>query len=115
MFCLLTDLNDINAGIARGLVEDAEGSRAIRPGDRVLLHDDGEHEAWGIVTNVSGGLVYARIDWDTWGAPGRYEEQDRGTRWRLTAQFNLARIGDGTLGGRGVKMPPRGPRAGCMA
>jgi hypothetical protein len=32
-----------------------------------LLHDDGEHEVWASVTDVSGGLVCARIDWDTWG------------------------------------------------
>jgi hypothetical protein len=74
MFKLRVDFNDVREGHVRGLVEDASGPRALRTGDRVLLHDD-EHEAWGTVSAVEGGLVRAAIDCASWGPPRHREVQ----------------------------------------
>ena len=75
MLRLLTDFNDIEDGTATGLADD------LVEGDLVLLHDDGEHEAWGTVTSVISGVATAEIDWDTWGAAGRYHVLPRGAWW----------------------------------
>ena len=78
MLRLLVDFNDIQEGIAKGLVEGVTGPHRATIGDRVLMHDDGEHEMWGTVTRVRSGLVEVAVEWSTW-RPTRHE----GTRtWR---------------------------------
>lgn len=81
MFKLLTDFNDVINDHVRGLIEDAEGPRAVLVGDRVLLHDDGEHEAWGTVTEVRDGLVRVRMEWETWADAGTYRPQRQDNLW----------------------------------
>ena len=67
MIRLLTDFNDIEDGdLVTGLVENAPDASV---GDRVLLHDDGAHEAFGRVESIANGIVTVRLDWATWGPP----------------------------------------------
>jgi hypothetical protein len=68
MIRLLTDFNEVDDDVAKGLVEDLESSRPLAVGDRVLLHDDGEHEMWGTVSEVRNGVISAHVEWDTWSA-----------------------------------------------
>jgi hypothetical protein len=75
---LLVDFNDVRDGLARGLMEDASGERPLRVGDHVLLHDAGEHEAWGDVRAVERELVRVSVDWATWGPPRPRETQPLG-------------------------------------
>jgi hypothetical protein len=72
MFTLLVDFNEIRDDRVRGLQRYATGPRALEPEDRVLVHDDGEEEAWGAVEAVEGGLVHVRVDWATFGPAGRF-------------------------------------------
>jgi hypothetical protein len=108
VFRLLTDFNDIDHDVVKGLIEDAEGPRALHVDDRVLLHDDGEHEAWGSVGVIADGLVSVLIDWDTWATAGTYRPQRR-SGWWAVANFDLR---PNTVGGGGVRMGPRRPVAG---
>jgi hypothetical protein len=71
MFRLLVDFNEIQDGVVRGLPEDAEGLGDPSEGDRLLLHDDGEHEAFGTVERLENDLIYAKIDWSSFGPAGR--------------------------------------------
>jgi hypothetical protein len=66
MIRLLTDFNEVDDDVAKGLVEDVVGSRPATVGDRVLLHDGGEHEMWGTVSEIRNGVICALVDWDTW-------------------------------------------------
>jgi hypothetical protein len=110
MFRLLTDFNESRNDIVMGLIEDAEGPRALCVGDRVLLHDDGEHEAWGTVRRIHDGLVAAEVDWDTWADAGAYKPQCQfGTV--IVANFDVRP--PPTSGVHGVRMPPRRPLAGA--
>jgi hypothetical protein len=72
MLRMLVDFNDIRDDAVGGLPEDVEGSDELREGGWILLHDDGEHEALGRVTEAGNDLVRAQIDWSTWGGAGRY-------------------------------------------
>ncbi len=62
----MVDFNDVQDGIVTGLAESLSGSKAAGVGDRVLLHDDGEHEMWATVTGVRRGLVDTVVEWTTW-------------------------------------------------
>jgi hypothetical protein len=66
MIRLMVDFNDVQDGIVTGLAESLSGSHAAGVGDRVLLHDDGEHEMWATVTSVRHGLIEAAVEWTTW-------------------------------------------------
>ena len=66
MLRLMVDFNEIRDGIVTGLTEDVTGAPRALIGDRVVLHDDGEHEMSGIVTGVRSGLVDATVEWTTW-------------------------------------------------
>jgi hypothetical protein len=72
MYRLLVDFNDIESDIVAGLDRDVTGPqpRVLHLGDRVRLHDDGQHEAWGTVTDVDGRLISAKLDRNTWGPTG---------------------------------------------
>jgi hypothetical protein len=72
MHRLLVDFNDIDDEIVVGLDRDMTGpqSPSLQQGDRVRLHDDGEHEAWGVVVEVDGELISAEMDRSTWGPAG---------------------------------------------
>lgn len=105
MFRLLTDFNDIREGNVTGLLEDAEGPQHLRVHDRVLLHDDGEHEAWGIVREIRNGLVHARIDWGTWGLAGRYQTRTGG--FMIVGDFDLSALHKLDSGRGGVPVRPR--------
>jgi hypothetical protein len=105
MFRLLTDFNDIREGTVTGLLEDVEGPHDLRVHDRVLLHDDGEHEAWGTVREVSNGLVRARIDWSTWGPAGRYQARTGG--FMIAGDFDLTGLCKLDSGRSGVRVRRR--------
>lgn len=66
MIRLMVDFNDVQDGIVTGLAESLSGSHATGVGDRLLLHDDGEHEMWATVTSVRHGLIEAVVEWATW-------------------------------------------------
>lgn len=75
MYRLLVDFNDIDPeDVVVGLGQSLTGPypRKVLPGDRIRLHDDGEHEAWGDVTDVDdqNELIGVRIDRSTWGPYG---------------------------------------------
>ena len=105
MFRLMTDFNDVNDGMVTALLEDAEGPRALRVLDRVLLHDDGEHEVWGTVRQIGDGLVRARIDWSTWGPAGRYEARVGG--FMIVGEFDLTGLSKLDNGRGSVPVLPR--------
>ena len=105
MFRLLTDFNNIQNGAVVGLPEDAEGPRPLRVGDRVLLHDGGEHEAWGKVTHVAAGLLGVKVDMTTWADAGTYRASTRNgflivTNWSIPTT-------DAVKGWGSVAMPTR--------
>jgi hypothetical protein len=104
MFRLLTDFNDINNGVVVGLPEDVEGPRALRIGDRVLLHDDGQHEAWGTVTRLLPGLVGLGVDLSTWADAGTYKTRER-DGWFIVSNWAMPRMTGAGLGS--VPMPIR--------
>lgn len=107
MLQLLTDFNDIDDNLARGLVEDAAGGdTGVQVGDRVLLHDDGEQEAWAVVRRIRNGVVAAEIDWSTWGPGGRNEEARSGG-WRIVGTLDLSRLRIRNVGGGAVAGGPR--------
>jgi len=67
---LKVDFNDVLEGRVRGLSEEFEG-----PGEPavegLILLDDGEgNEALGVVRSLERGLIFAEVDWDTWGPTG---------------------------------------------
>lgn len=107
MFRLLTDFNDIHDSTVTGLLEDAEGPQSLRIHDRVLLHDDGEHEAWGTVREIDNGLVRARLDWRTWGPPGRYQARTGG--FMVVGDFDLTGLCRPDRGRSAVKLRRRIP------
>jgi hypothetical protein len=84
MFKLLVDFNEVRDDRVRGLQRYAEGPRTLRQGDWVLVHDDGEEEAWGGVEAVEGDLVRVRVDWRTFGPAGRFHNLPNGT-WVVRA------------------------------
>jgi hypothetical protein len=92
MYRLLVDFNDIDddpttgqhdlvIGLSRSLT--GPYPRIVRPGDRIRLHDDGEHEVEGDVTNVEGDLISAKMDRSTWGPAGHIKvvQMIPGNRW----------------------------------
>jgi hypothetical protein len=94
MYRLLVDFNNIDDDpttgqhdLVTGLRRSLTGPypRIVRPGDRIRLHDDGEHEVEGDVTRVSddGALISARMDRRTWGADGHIKvvQMIPGNRW----------------------------------
>jgi hypothetical protein len=62
----MVDFNDVSDGIVTGLASTLTGAARPLSGDRVLLHDDGQHEMWATVTRVHKGLVDAAVEWATW-------------------------------------------------
>ncbi len=72
MYRLLVDFNDITDDVVTGLHRSLTGPHPhiVQPGDRIRLHDDGEHEVWGDVTRVQGELISAKMDRSTWGPAG---------------------------------------------
>jgi hypothetical protein len=104
MFRLLTDFNDVRDGCVTGLLEDVQGPQALRVHDRVLLHDDGEHEAWGNVRELANGVVRARIDWSTWGPAGRY--QGRAGAFMIVGEFDVTGLRKLDNARGGVPMRP---------
>jgi len=72
MFLLQVDFNEIDNDRVVGLQRYAEGPRPLEQGDRVLAHDEGEHEALGIVETVVGDRVRLRLEWSTFGPAGRF-------------------------------------------
>lgn len=109
---LLTDFNDIEgSNVVTGLAQGPYAPRPPREGDRILLHDDGEHEALGVVTRVDGDLVSAAIDWSTWGDAGRYQARDfqgQAQAWWVSTNGNLGQPSSGLGGVR----RPMGRRVG---
>jgi hypothetical protein len=69
---LLVDFNEVHRDRVEGLQRYAEGPRALREGDTVLVHDDGSEEAIGRVDRVAGDLVRVAVTWGTFGAAGRF-------------------------------------------
>jgi len=113
MIRLLADFNDIHDDLVKALAADTDCHRPLAVDDVVLLEDDGEHEAWGTVVEVTErGLVSVRIDWDTWGAAGRYRTQATEgptERWKVTANFQVR--SEASTGRGGVRIP-KGRRVG---
>jgi hypothetical protein len=71
MLRLLVDFNEIRDGVVRGLPEDVDGGADLVPGDHIVLHDGGEHEALGTVERLDNDLIYVQINMVTFGPPGR--------------------------------------------
>lgn len=65
MITLLVDFNEIRNGEVFTRYDE---SVIIVVGDRVMLDDGGGESCEGTITRVTDRLVYARMDWDTWGA-----------------------------------------------
>jgi hypothetical protein len=84
-FKLLTDFNGIHDDRIEGLQRYSEGPRDLRVGDRVLVHDDGNEEALGLVEAVAGELVRVKLDWATFGPAGHLVFGPNGAWWVKTA------------------------------
>jgi hypothetical protein len=91
MFRLRADFNSIRNGVVLGRAADVTGEapRPLRVDDRVLVHDDGEHEVWGSVTRISSGLVGVALDMDTWADAGTYRLERR-DHWLVLTNWALA-------------------------
>jgi hypothetical protein len=85
IFKLLVDFNEIHNDRVTSLRRYAEGSGAIRVGDRVLAHDDGQEEALGRVESIEGELVRVRLTWATFGPAGHLQLTPNGAWWVKTA------------------------------
>jgi hypothetical protein len=70
MLTLIVDFNAAQDGVVRGLIEEVIDGRELTPGALVLLSDGEGNEALGVIRDVNDGLVYARVDWKTWGPEG---------------------------------------------
>ena len=74
MLTLLVDFNTDRDGRARGLEREAvggetnEGALALLDEGALALLDDGEgNQALGTVQRVEDGVVFADVDWSSWG------------------------------------------------
>jgi hypothetical protein len=70
MLKLTVDFNAVANGLVRGLQEDALGDGEPVEGALIVLDDGEGNEALGTVREVRDGLVFAAIDWDTFGSAG---------------------------------------------
>lgn len=85
MFRLLVDFNEVTPGDGvRGLQEYADAPRPLRPGDYILVHDDGEEEALGTVASVDDDVVDVAVEWATFGPAGRFQFASSGLAWTVT-------------------------------
>lgn len=105
MLRLLVDFDRVRDGMVRGRLEDATGPRPLRVGDRVLLHDGGGHEAWGVVHALERDLAPVAIDWATWGPPRTREVQPLGW-WTPPSRVHRAESPPRVIAG--PRIPPRG-------
>jgi hypothetical protein len=64
----VVDFNPIASGLVRGLQEDADDELVV--GATVLLTDGEGNEALGTVQELRDGLVFAAVDWETFGPSG---------------------------------------------
>lgn len=65
MLIVTVDFNALANGLVRGRT-----ANAAEDGSLALLTDGEGNEALGTVREVRDGLVFAAVDWDTWGPTG---------------------------------------------
>ncbi len=94
MLKLLVDFNEVHGDRVYGLQDYAEGERDLGLGDRVLLHDDGEEEAWGTVCAIDGNLIETDVDWPTFGPAGRFRHEISGAWWTMAGAMTLMQGGN---------------------
>ena len=112
MIRLRTDFNDIDSDDTITALVRAATPRPPAVGDVVLLHDDGQHEAWGKVTSIDHGVIAAVLDWDTWADAGAYRDQSQeDERRRVWTIVTNATVMANTVGGT-VRVVPRRPAVG---
>jgi len=71
MLILTVDFNALAGGLVRGRAANAaEGPNHLAEGSLALLTDGEGNEALGTVRKVRDGLVFAAVEWDTWGPTG---------------------------------------------
>jgi hypothetical protein len=106
MLRLLTDFNEIEDGDrVTGLAETVPGADV---GDRVLLHDDGAHEAFGTIESIANGLVTAKLDWATWGPPRTIAVDATTVTW-VVSGLSAMTVEENTSEAV-VEFPDHGPR-----
>ncbi len=66
MLTLLVDFNTDRDGRARGLEREAVGGET-NEGALALLDDGEGNQALGTVQRVEDGVVFADVDWSSWG------------------------------------------------
>lgn len=71
MLTLTVDFNALANGCVRGLQEDVTGTGEPNNGALVLLVDGEGNEAMGTLGEIRDGLVFAAVDWRTFGPSGR--------------------------------------------
>ncbi len=98
MLRVLTDFNEIDArNMVSALESRIEGEGNLRVGNRMLLYDGGEHEAWGRIASLADGLMEAELDWSTWGPAGRYYVEQYGG-WNVGQLYSVpSPVGYGVL------------------
>jgi hypothetical protein len=92
-FRLLTDFNESSGDSVHGLQRYVDGPRELRVRDRVILHDDGEEEALGLVEAVDGELVRVAVDWATFGPAGRFRILPNGAWTAAPNTFVIGEVG----------------------
>ncbi len=105
MLTLTVDFNALASGLVRGLQEDADGDGELAVGTLVLLVDGEGNEALGILRELRDALVFAAVDWETWGPEGHI-------RWLSLprpelGKQNTLKADVVRLGGEGSPVPMR--------
>jgi hypothetical protein len=96
MLTLTVDFNVLASGLVRGLREDVTGDDELLEGALVLLDDGEGNEALGTLREVRDGLVFAEVDWNTWGPAGTIRrvslplpEQGKRSAMKVTGDVQL--------------------------
>lgn len=71
MLTLMIDFNAQADGLVRGLQTGVSGDGELTPGISVILSDGEGSAALGTLREVRDGLVFAEVDWDTYGPADR--------------------------------------------
>jgi hypothetical protein len=73
MLTLMIDFNAQADGLVRGLQTGITGDGDPTMGAPVILSDGEGSEALGTLREIRDGLVFAEVDWDTYGPAGHIE------------------------------------------
>lgn len=76
MLTVMVDFNARRGNEVRGLSEEVIGDDEPQVGENVLLDDGEGNTAWGRISRVERNLIFATVQWNTWGGPRRIVQGD---------------------------------------